>query len=79
VVWPSGGLGWVRGLLVVPLQDIRKPNIVSCILKRSEPFVAEDVLFLAVLVVKVCPFGNRASFSGVTFFRAFQLLHLLHN
>lgn len=47
--------------------------------EKSEPFVAEDVLFLAVLVVKVCPFGNRASFSGVTFFRAFQLLHLLYN
>ena len=38
-----GGLGKVWGLLVVPLQDIRKPTIVfHAFLIKSELFVAED-------------------------------------
>ena len=55
-VLPGGGLGKVWGLLVVPLQDIRKPTIVfHAFLIKSELFVAEDG-------GQSTPFGNRPSF-----------------
>ena len=46
---------------------------------RSEPFVGEDVLFWRYWWSKYAPSENEQASLTLRFFRAFQLLYLLHN